>query len=333
MHILTGSLALRRLARVSLTTAVMTGMWAGAALAESDKVWTVIKSSGSAEVQRPTGNWTALKPGARVIPGHRIRTGPSSSVELKQNGDSMTVAPNSRARIAVKKAGSKTADVKQSLGTLLFKIVKRPEGAQKFRVSTPYLAAVIKGTTFSVTVNATGAALHVAKGLVQVQSRLSRGVALVRPGQTAAVSSTRGTRLKVTGGKPKADNAAAIRGSGGKPEEASKDSNSNGASAKAVRNAGKGVIKNAIGGGGINVLKATKGLVENHGAAVGHGRGNTKSGNAKVAATGNSGNVQLPSSVKKALKSVAKSTSAAKANANNGNGNGNGKGKGKGKKK
>ncbi len=333
VHTSTGSLALRRLAHVSLTTAVMTGLWAGAALANGDKVWTVVKSSGSAEVQRPTGNWTALTPGVRVAPGHRMRTGPNSSVELKQNGDVMTVAPNSRARIAVKKAGSKTADVKQSLGTLLFKIVKRPEGAPKFRVSTPYLAAVIKGTTFSVTVNATGAALHVAKGLVQVQSRLSRGVALVRPGQTAVVSSTRGTKLKVTGGKPKADNAAAIRGSNGKPEVSAKDSKSNGASSKAVRKAGNGVIKKAIGGGGINILKATKGLVKNHSSAVGLGRGNTKSGNAKVAAKRNRGNVKLPSSVKKALKSVAKSTSAAKANAGNGNGNGNGKGKGKGKGK
>ena len=310
MHNSTGSLALRRLARISLTSAVLTGMCAGGALANGDKIWTVVKSSGPAEVQRGGGNWTALKPGARVAPGNQIRTGQNGSVQLRQNGDLMSVAPDSRAQIAAKKAGSKTADVKQSLGTLLFKIVKRPEGARKFRVSTPYLAAVIKGTTFSVTVNATGAVLHVAKGLVQVQSRLSRGVALVRPGQTAAVSSTRGTKMKVTGGKPKANSAAA------------------------VSKAGKGVIKNAIGGGGINVLKATKGLVQNHGSTVGQGRGNLKSGSAKVAGKGNGGNTNLLSSVKKALKSVAKSTNAAKANAGGGGGgsaNAKGKGKGKGK--
>jgi len=306
----------------------MTGLWAGAALANGDKVWTVVKSSGTAEAQRPTGNWTALKPGARVAPGHRIRTGPNSSVELKQNGDIMTVAAESRAQIAVKKAGSKTPDVKQSLGTLLFKIVKRAVGAPKFRVSTPYLAAVIKGTTFSVTVNATGAALHVATGLVQVQSRLSRGVTLVRPGQTAAVSSTRGTKMKVTGGNRKADSAAVIRGGNANPEVSSGNGKSNGASSKAVRNAGKGVMKNAIGGG-INVLKATNGLVEGRGPGVNRG---ANTGGVRTAKTTNGLNKTLKSvnaAKSKALKAVSSSVGASGNGISNGNGNGNGNGKSK----
>ncbi len=179
----------------------------------------------------------------------------------------------------------------------------------------------------SVTVNDTGAALHVAKGLVQVESRLTRQVALVRPGQTAAVSSKRGTRIKLTGGKPKAKKGAAIRSGNGKPEASNGNGKANGGKSPAIRKAGKGVIKTAIGAGGIDVFKATNGLVKNHGPAVGQGRGNLNSGNANVAAKGYNGNVNLPSSVKKALKSVTKSTNAAKASA------GNGKGKGKGKKK
>ncbi len=310
MQTSTDGLTIRRIARIGLTGAILTGMYAGTALANGAKIWTVVKSSGPAQVQRDGGNWTALKPGQRVAPGNRIRTGLNGSVEMNQNGDLMTVSPKSQAQIAVRKTGSKTADVKQSFGTLLFKIIKRREGAEKFRVSTPYLAAVIKGTTFSVTVNATGAALHVAKGLVEVQSRLTRQVVMVRPGHTATVSSKRGTRMKLTGGKSKANKGAAIPG-------------------------GNGVIKNAIGGGRIDVFKATNGLVKNHGPAAGQGRGNSKSGGTKVAAKGNSGNVKLPKSVKSALKSVAKSISAANANAGNGgsNGSSNGKGKGKGKNK
>ena len=203
--------------------------------------------------------------------------------------------------------------MKQSFGTLLFKIVKRPAGAQKFRVSTPYLAAIIKGTTFSVTVNDTGAALHVAKGLVQVESRLTRQVALVRPGQTAAVSSKRGTRIKLTGGKPKAKKGAAIRSGNGKPEASNGNGKANGGKSPAIRKAGKGVIKTAIGAGGIDVFKATNGLVKNHGSAVGQDGEYLESGNAKVAAKGaaksNSGKTKLPKSVKKALKYVTKSIS------------------------
>lgn len=324
MNIWTGNQALRRLAPLILVGTILAGMSAGGALANGEKVWTVVKSSGAAEVQPPAGNWTVLKPGDLVAPGHRIRTGENGSVELDQNGDSMTVTPNSRAQIAAKKVRSESADVTQSSGTLLFKIVKRAEGDPKFKVSTPYLAAIIKGTTFSVTVNETGAALHVATGLVQVESRLTRQVELVRPGQTAAVSSKRGTSMKLTGGKSKANKGAAIGGGSGKPEA----SNGNG---------GKAGIKNAIGGGRINVFKATKGLVENHGPAVGKGRRSPKSGSAQVASKGNSGNPKLPGSIKKVLRSVAKSTGAARANAGNGgggsgNGNNGNNGNGHGKK-
>ncbi len=301
MQVSTGSLTPRRLARVTLAGIVLTVICAGAAAAGGDKIWTAVKSSGSAEVQRNGAGWTALKAGVRVLPGNRIRTGPNGSVEFTQNGDSMTVAPNSRAMIAVRRAGSRTANVKQSFGTLLFKIVKRSEGAEKFRVSTPYLAAVIKGTTFSVTVNDTGAALHVAKGLVQVESRFTRQVSLVRPGQTAAVSAKHGASVKVTGGKAKAENGNTPRGGNDGPAA----SNGN----------GKGVIKNAIGGGGIDVFTATHGLVENHGTAVGQGRG---SSGKSVGASAKGGAINF----KKVLKSVNKATSAAKSNASNAGGRG-----------
>ncbi len=111
MKISTGSLTLWRLTRVSLTGIALTVISAGAAAANGDKIWTVVKSSGPAEVQRSGTGWTALKAGVRVSPGNRIRTGRDGSVEMTQNGDPMTVAPNSRAVIAVRQAGSRAAIV------------------------------------------------------------------------------------------------------------------------------------------------------------------------------------------------------------------------------
>ena len=58
---------------------------------------------------------------------------------------------------------------------------------------------MIKGTTFTVNVNDAGAALHVVEGAVQVTSLDTGQVALIQPGQTAAISADSGGDLSVVG--------------------------------------------------------------------------------------------------------------------------------------
>ena len=67
---------------------------------------------------------------------------------------------------------------------------------------------------------------------------------MVRPGQTAAVSSKRGMRMKVARGKPKSNEGAAIRGGNDKPEASNGNGKANGGKSLAVRKAGKNLIKN-----------------------------------------------------------------------------------------
>ncbi len=116
MQTSTDGLTIRRIARIGLTGAILTGMYAGTALANGAKIWTVVKSSGPAQVQRDGGNWTALKPGQRVAPGNRIRTGLNGSIEMNQNGDLMTVSPKSQAQIAVRKACAKVVEIPSRAG-------------------------------------------------------------------------------------------------------------------------------------------------------------------------------------------------------------------------
>ena len=89
----------------------------------------------------------------------------------------------------------------QNLGTLLLKIEKRPE--QHFEVKTPYLAAIVKGTTFTVSVDKSGGAVHVVSGLVQIHDPVSGQTGLVRPGRTGVVSSRPGGGLKISGARAK----------------------------------------------------------------------------------------------------------------------------------
>src|SRR3546814_14786860 len=51
-----------------------------------------------------------------------------------------------------------------------------------FGVQTPYLAAVVKGTTFSVTVDGTGASVQVVEGAVEVSTLDGGARDLILPG-------------------------------------------------------------------------------------------------------------------------------------------------------
>jgi hypothetical protein len=80
--------------------------------------------------------------------------------------------------------------IAQQAGSILLDIEKR--SVPHFEVATPYLAAVVKGTQFRVTVSASGSSVDVLKGQVQVIDYKTGQHALVKPGQ-AAVVAARGT--------------------------------------------------------------------------------------------------------------------------------------------
>lgn len=179
---------------------VLTG--ATAASAEGERLWRVSDIKGSALVRIDGEKWTTLKRGDKVVPGTDVKTGTDGRIIMVRPGDSLDVAPNSYFNIPVKgQAGAKkpATHILQKMGTILFKITTRPDNP--FTVQTPYLAAVIKGTTFTVSVDSNDAALHVSKGAVQVSSILSGQTALVRPGQTAAVSASKGGHMRLIGVK------------------------------------------------------------------------------------------------------------------------------------
>jgi hypothetical protein len=75
----------------------------------------------------------------------------------------------------------------QDLGAVLFQVDKR--GSQHFRVETPLLAAVVKGTTFTVTADREGGMVHVAEGLVEVRAFDGGAVVDVPGGQTVRINS------------------------------------------------------------------------------------------------------------------------------------------------
>ncbi len=189
----------------------------------------------------------------------------------------------------------------QKVGTLMFKVHKRP--SKHFEVQTPYLVAAVKGTTFTVSVDAAGGAVHVVEGLVEVGGFGGGNKVLVRPGRTASVDAKGGGKVQI-GVTPHKPNST-----GGKQSKAPTIDHEKGAGPLNIEQSSNGLFKapgnpaqnqtanasaaseNAKGG---NTLGHDNSLAGNLGTGLHLGNGNGNGGgnsNGNASANGNgSGN-------------------------------------------
>ena len=111
--------------------------------------WSVSESNGPVFVSKPgLSKTSAVARGAALSSGDIVSTGKGGRAVLVRGGEYLTVAANTTVQLTEPKAGAFTQIV-QTFGNVVFKIQKKT--TPHFQVNTPYLAAVVKGTTFSVT--------------------------------------------------------------------------------------------------------------------------------------------------------------------------------------
>jgi hypothetical protein len=206
------SAALRAIGLAALLVAGMAMTLPEPAGAGSLDVWTVTEASGETLVRRGGSDWQRLPVDAQVPPGSEIRTGPDGVLTIARGGDRVTFSPGSQALIpetdsaalglGVVPAGGVTPaalttgegattpargpSLIQRAGVLLFDMESRE--SRDFVIETPVLAAAIKGTAFTITVETDHNLVNVAEGLVEV-TVLANGLSLmVEPGQMASVA-------------------------------------------------------------------------------------------------------------------------------------------------
>ena len=156
---------------------------ASGALAADDGAWSVSKSSG--EVWMSSTGTQAVSLGKEDVlkPGDNIRTGRNGRVLLVRGEETILVAPNSVIGLPAEKKEGLSTTIVQQAGSILLEVEKR--NVKHFEVETPYLAAVVKGTQFRVSVNAGSTSVDVIRGQVQVADFRSGQIAQVMPGQHA----------------------------------------------------------------------------------------------------------------------------------------------------
>src|ERR1700761_1607274 len=188
---------------------VLTGSFG--ALAAEGGVWSVSKSSGEVWITATGAAPASLTPQVTLNAGDTVRTGPNGRVLLMRGEETILISPNSVIGLPTESKDGLATTILQQAGSILLDVEKR--NVKHFEVETPYLAAVVKGTHFSVTVNATNTRVDVQRGQVEVADFKSGQIAQVLPGQAATsfVNGRSGLSLSGSGtlnpieqGKPRA---------------------------------------------------------------------------------------------------------------------------------
>src|SRR4051812_49174723 len=199
----------REFARVFATALV--SLLASNALAAEDGSWSVKKSSGEVWMTASGVQQASLKTDEVLKSGDTIRTGRNGRVLLIRGEETILISPNSVVGLPADKKDGLSTTIVQQAGSILLEVEKR--NVKHFQVETPYLAAVVKGTQFRVTVNAGSTSVDVVRGQVEVADFRSGQIAQVMPGQHAIAFANgkpglslggAGTLIPVEQGRPRA---------------------------------------------------------------------------------------------------------------------------------
>ena len=184
----------RALTAATLSLLASTPAWA------ATPGWSVSERSGSVTILRGGISHIAVLDGA-VASNDVVATGPNGRAVLVRGEEFLVVAPNSRLRVADPAQTSGFVQIIEEAGNVIYRIKRMT--MQHFAVKTPYLAAVVKGTTFSVSVGPDGATVQVIEGAVEVTTSDGGARELITPGMVAAVGARDLGRLKIDGDHPR----------------------------------------------------------------------------------------------------------------------------------
>ncbi|MEE4012235.1 FecR domain-containing protein [Roseibium sp. FZY0029] len=299
--------------------------------------WSVERVSGRVMVETREGETFALKRGMTVRKGWKLKTG-GGRVVVSRGKETFVVSPNSVVTLEPKGVLIKRMVVYQDRGQVDVDVQRR--WYRHFKVETPFLAAVVKGTRFSVRVGNRTASVKVGRGVVGVHDFASGERANVGAGQAAATNPSRRVGLSVSG-KTKPEVEAGPKRAPAFQTRVVKNVPASNAQAKAANGISRGNA--GIARSGTNGNSGNKGNSGGNGNSGGHGNGNGNgnSGNGNSGGhgngNGNSGNSNSGGNGNGNGHSGNNSNSGGNSghgNGNaggNGNGNGNAGGNGKGK--
>lgn len=188
----------RSFARNGLALAAASLFFAATAHADD---WRVVQSTGPLWIHTEGVQSVSLGPDTVLPDGATLTTGEGSRVLLSHGTQTLIVGPNAVVTIPAGDSGGITT-VLQRAGAVEFDVDR--QNSPHFAVETPFLAAIVKGTHFTVKIDDFGANVAVVRGLVEVTDLASGEKVDVPPGQNANVTGGPDGKLTVGGGGQRA---------------------------------------------------------------------------------------------------------------------------------
>ena len=166
--------------RISIILALF-ALFVGSAVAGD---WTATKLRGPVFVFT-NGAWAPLQRGDVIRDTSAIQTAKGGRVTFSRGAETVSLAGDTRIRISDKGSLRRTV-VSQDFGRVTVDVEKR--NVQHFEVRTPLMAAVVKGTKFTVTSRPGIAAVQVERGLVETRDERAGMMVDVRARQSVELN-------------------------------------------------------------------------------------------------------------------------------------------------
>jgi hypothetical protein len=170
-----------RTAVLRLLALIVFALFATQSLAD---IWEVSRLRGQV-FQQVDGEWQPLRRGGSVADDRLIQTGANGHVSLVRGKETIELGPNTEIHIFDKAGAKPFTTVQHHFGTVSIEAEVR--NVEHFAVRNQHLAAVVKGTKFTVTSGKTGASVTVKRGQVAVEDVVEHSTTLLAAGQEAKV--------------------------------------------------------------------------------------------------------------------------------------------------
>lgn len=167
--------------------------------------WRITRVSGDVRVHGVDQVWVRAKPMQVLKPGESVWTGRRSRAQIETEDGSVILRSGSLVKVPAQKLPAGATVLFQGQGNVKAKVDKREK--RHFSIQTPYLAAVVKGTEFTIDVGSQTTSLSVNRGSVGAVSVGSRQEVSVVAGEALSIAN-------------KVDAAPGGAGSGSKGSEA-----------------------------------------------------------------------------------------------------------------
>lgn len=148
--------------------------------------WTATQVKQPARYTTNSKTWTTIRRGMTLPSSSWVHTGRGGRLKLNRGRETIRFSPNTLVAIK-KRRWQRMTRLEQRSGSVRVKVNKRAR--PHMQVRNRYMTAVVKGTTFRVSMNGRGGKVTVSSGLVGVSNAAGASMDVGR-GQYAAVSSS-----------------------------------------------------------------------------------------------------------------------------------------------